>query len=343
MIFSSSYYYTLTRAKFGNDMYYFLKRQAVWAVLGLGAMIFFMNFSYKHLRKLALLGYIGSNFLLVLVLIVGQSMNGSKRWLGVGSLGFQPSEIAKYAVILYLSHYIASHKGVLKDIKGFFKCCVILVIPVALIGIANMSTAIVVAFIGAVILFIASPRIWYFIAGGLGGAALSAVALLIPQFAYRLDRIHYWLDPFSDPGGKGFQIVQSLYAVASGGIFGLGLGQSRQKTYVPEPYNDIIFAIICEELGMVGAAIVILLFIVLVWRGIKIAINSDDLYGCLVASGITSLIFIQVIINIAVATNTMPNTGMALPFISYGGTALIFTMAGMGILLNISKFQRNRR
>ena len=140
-----------------------------------------------------------------------------------------------------------------------------------------------------------------------------------------------------------FQIVQSLYAVASGGIFGLGLGQSRQKTYVPEPYNDIIFAIICEELGMVGAAIVILLFIVLVWRGIKIAINSDDLYGCLVASGITSLIFIQVIINIAVATNTMPNTGMALPFISYGGTALIFTMAGMGILLNISKFQRNRR
>ena len=343
MIFSSSYYYTLTRAKFGNDMYYFLKRQAVWAVLGLGAMIFFMNFSYKHLRKLALLGYIGSNFLLVLVLIVGQSMNGSKRWLGVGSLGFQPSEIAKYAVILYLSHYIASHKGVLKDIKGFFKCCVILVIPVALIGIANMSTAIVVAFIGAVILFIASPRIWYFVAGGIGGSVLCAVALALPQCAYRMDRIHYWLDPFSDPGGKGFQIVQSLYAVASGGIFGLGLGQSRQKTYVPEPYNDIIFAIICEELGMIGAAIVILLFIVLVWRGIKIAINSDDLYGCLVASGITSLIFIQVIINIAVATNTMPNTGMALPFISYGGTALIFTMAGMGILLNISKFQRNRR
>ena len=169
MIFSSSYYYTLTRAKFGNDMYYFLKRQVVWAVLGLFAMVIAMNVPYKTLRKFSFLAYCGSNFLLVLVLIVGQSMNGSKRWLGVGSFGFQPSEIAKYAVILYLSHYIASHKGILKDIKGFFKCCVILVIPVALIGIANMSTAIVVAFIGAVILFIASPRIWYFVAGGIGG------------------------------------------------------------------------------------------------------------------------------------------------------------------------------
>ena len=166
--------------------------------------------------------------------------------------------------------------------------------------------------------------------------------LLLPQFAYRMDRIKYWLDPFSDPTGKGFQIIQGLYAVASGGIFGLGLGQSRQKTYIPEPYNDMIFAIICEELGMVGAAIVIVLFVVLVWRGIKIAMEAEDMFGCLVATGISAFIDIQVIINISVATNSMPNTGMALPFISYGGSALVFTLAAMGILLNISKYGRNR-
>ncbi len=342
MVFSSSYYYTLTRASFNNDMYYFIKRQGMWAVIGTIVMIVAMNFPYKYLRRFTLPLYIFTNLCLVLVLIVGTEANGSKRWLGIGGLSFQPSELAKVAVIMFLSHYIVSHKGILNTTKGFLKCCVILAVPVGLVALENLSTAIVISGIGGAILFVASPKIWYFIlaiaAGGIGGA----VAVLLPQFSYRFDRIKYWLDPFSDPDGDGFQIIQSLYAVASGGLFGLGLGQSRQKTYVPEPYNDVIFAIICEELGMVGAAIVIALFVALVWRGIKIAINSDDLFGCLVAVGTVALIGIQVIINISVATNTMPNTGMSLPFISYGGSSLVFTMAEMGVLLNISKYQKKR-
>ena len=347
MVFSSSYYYTLTRAKFGNDMYYFLKRQAIWATIGLMGMTVFATadrwFDYKSLRKWSFIAYILSIVFLILVLFIGEEVNGSKRWLYLGPINFQPSELAKYTVILYLSNFIVSHKGILNSLKGFIECAIVLIIPVVLVLVENMSTAVVIAAIGAAILFVASPKIWYFIVGGVGALGGVAAALFLPQFAYRLDRIKYMIDPFSDPTGKGFQVIQSLYAVASGGVFGLGLGQSRQKTYVPEPYNDIIFAIICEELGMVGAAILILLFIVLVWRGIKIAMNAQDLYGCLVAVGLVALIGVQVIINIAVATNTFPNTGMQLPFISYGGSGLVFTLCGMGILLNISKHQRVKK
>jgi len=344
MVFSASYYFSLTSSKFGNDMYYFVKRQIVWALLGSVGMVVMMNVPYKYLRRFSFLAYVLTIVCLILVLVIGEEMNGAKRWLGIPgtSIGFQPSEVAKIAVILYLSHYIANNKGILGSFKGFCKCCVILGIPVALIAVENLSTAIVVSGIGMAIMFVASPRIWYFVAIAGAGAGGIAAMLLLPQFAYRMDRIKYWLDPFSDPDHKGFQIIQGLYAVASGGIFGLGLGQSRQKTYVPEPYNDMIFAIICEELGMVGAAIVIMLFVVLVWRGIKIAMEAEDMFGCLTATGISAFIGIQVIINISVATNSMPNTGMALPFISYGGSALIFTLGAMGILLNISRFGRNR-
>ena len=164
----------------------------------------------------------------------------------------------------------------------------------------------------------------------------------IPKFRYRLTRIKTWLDPWADPTGDGFQTIQSLYALASGGLFGLGLGQSRQKTFIPEAYNDIIFAIICEELGIVGAALVILLFAVLIWRGIRIAMNAKDSYGMLVATGITAVIAFQSIINIGVVTNTIPNTGQPLPFISYGGTSLLFLMAMVGMLLNISRYPKDR-
>ena len=166
--------------------------------------------------------------------------------------------------------------------------------------------------------------------------------LVFPKFRYRLTRIKTWLDPWADPTGDGFQTIQSLYALASGGLFGLGLGQSRQKTFIPEAYNDIIFAIICEELGIVGAALVILLFAVLIWRGIRIAMNAKDSYGMLVATGITAVIAFQSIINIGVVTNTIPNTGQPLPFISYGGTSLLFLMAMVGMLLNISRYPKDR-
>ncbi|MGL4789972.1 MAG: FtsW/RodA/SpoVE family cell cycle protein, partial [Anaerotignaceae bacterium] len=323
---------------------YFVIRQAIWSGLGLVAMTFMLNFPYRFIRKFTWLAYLFTLVCLVLVLVVGSEVNGSRRWLGIpnSSLGFQPSEVAKIVIILHLSNFIASNKNILATLNGFMQCGAILLVPVVLIAAQNLSTAIVVAGIGACIMFIASPKIWYFVVGAIVAVGGIGLALILPQFKYRVDRITYWLDPFSDPTYKGFQIIQSLYAVASGGLFGLGLGQSRQKAYVPEPYNDIIFAIICEELGMVGAAIVILLFAVLVWRGIKIAMNAQDMFGCLTAMGIVALIGIQVIINISVATNTVPNTGMQLPFISFGGSGMIFTLTAMGILLNISRYQKNR-
>ena len=342
MIFSSSYYYTMTSAKYHNDMFYFLKRQSIWAVLGISAMIFGMNVPYTFWRRFAKLCYWLSNAFLAMLPFIGIEAGGQKRWLGVGSLQFQPSEFTKIAVILYLSVYVIEHRKELANIKGFAKACLVLLIPVALIAVSNFSSALLVGLMGATILFVASPRVWYFGAAIAAAVPLGVIAILLPQFRYRLGRITTWLDPWADPTGAGFQTIQSLYAVASGGLFGLGLGQSRQKTFIPEAYNDIIFAIICEELGSVGAALVIMLFAVLIWRGIKIAMNAKDSFGMLVATGITAVIAFQSIINIGVVTNTIPNTGQPLPFVSYGGTSLLFLMAMVGILLNISRYPKER-
>ncbi len=342
MIFSSSYYKTMTSADFDYDMFHFLKRQSVWAVLGFVAMVFCMNIPYTFWRRFAKLAYWLSNLFLVLLPFIGIEAGGQKRWLGVGAMQFQPSEFTKIAVILYLSVYVLEHRKELGNLKGFLRACMVLLLPVALIAMSNFSSALLVGLMGATILFVASPRVWYF--GAAIGAAvpLCAIAVLLPQFRYRLTRITTWLNPWADPTGDGFQTIQSLYALASGGLFGLGLGQSRQKTFLPEAYNDIIFAIICEELGIVGAALVILLFAVLIWRGIRIALRAKDAFGMLMATGITAVIAFQSIINIGVVTNTIPNTGQPLPFISYGGTSLLFLMAMVGILLNISRYPKER-
>lgn len=337
MVFSSSYYYALEHPKI-NDMYYFVKKQAMYAGLGGIGMIITMNFPYKYYKKLAAFAYIATNLLLILVLVLATATKGSKRWL----FGFQPSELSKIAVILFLALYISSHRESLNTLKGFLKAFLILVIPVVLIGAANMSTAIIVFAVGVAMLFVASKRLWYFVAGAAAAGVLGCAALFLPMFAYRLDRVRIWRDPFSDPTDLGFQTVQSLYAIASGGLFGLGLGQSRQKTFIPEPYNDFIFSIICEELGLVGAAAVILLFAMFIWHGVKVAMKAKDMFGCLIATGITALIAVQVIINISVATNTIPNTGIALPFISYGGTSLVILMMAVGILINISKYGKGQ-
>ena len=342
MIFSSSYYYTMTSAKYHNDMFYFLKRQSIWAVLGISAMIFGMNVPYTFWRRFAKLCYWLSNAFLAMLPFIGIEAGGQKRWLGVGSLQFQPSEFTKIAVILYLSVYVIEHRKELANIKGFAKACLVLLIPVALIAVSNFSSALLVGLMGATILFVASPRVWYFGAAIAAAVPLGVIAILLPQFRYRLGRITTWLDPWADPTGAGFQTIQSLYAVASGGLFGLGLGQSRQKTFIPEAYNDIIFAITCEELGLVGAALVIMLFAVLIWRGIKIAMNAKDPFRMYVATGITAVFAFQSIINIGVVTNTIPNTGQPLPFVSYGGTSLLFLMGMVGILLNISRYPKER-
>ena len=331
---------SMTSAKYEYDMFHFLKRQSIWAVLGIIAMVAAMNVPYTFWRRFATLCYWLSNVFLVLLPFIGIEAGGQKRWLGVGALQFQPSEFTKIAVILYLSVYVMEHRKEMAKLKGFLRACVVLIIPVGLIAVSNFSSALLVGLMGATILFVASPRVWYFGAAIAAAVPLGAIAILL--FPYRIGRIKTWLDPWADPTGTGFQTIQSLYAVASGGLFGLGLGQSRQKTFIPEAYNDIIFAIICEELGLVGAALVILLFAVLIWRGIKIAMNAKDAFGMLVATGITAVIAFQSIINIGVVTNTIPNTGQPLPFVSYGGTSLLFLMGMVGILLNISRYPKDR-
>lgn len=336
MIFSSSYYKAMTTDDFNNDMLYFVKKQFRNGLLGFVGMFIMANFPYRHLRRFTLPAYIIGCILLLLLIPFGTVANGQKRWLW----GFQPSEIVKITTTLFLAHFICIHKEYLKDFTGFAKCLAVAAIPCAMIAITNFSTALLLALIGGTILFAAGFDVKYFayISGPVVGAG--AIAILLPGLRYRLTRIQIWLDPFSDPTDKGYQIIQGLYALASGGLFGLGLGQSRQKTFLPEAYNDIIFAIIAEELGMLGAALIILLFAILVWRGIKIAINAQDQFGSLVATGITAQIAFQSIINIAVTTNTIPNTGQPLPFVSYGGTSLAIAMSMIGILLNISKYQK---
>ena len=336
MIFSSSYYRAMTTEDFSNDMLYFVKKQFRNGLLGFVGMFIMSNFPYRHLRRFTLPAYIIGCILLILLIPFGTTANGQKRWLW----GFQPSEIVKITTTLFLAHFLCIHKDYLKDFTGFIKCLAVVAIPCAMIAVTNFSTALLLALIGGTILFAAGFDIKYFayVSGPVVG--VGAIAILLPGLRYRLTRIQIWLDPFSDPTDKGYQIIQGLYALASGGLFGLGLGQSRQKTFLPEAYNDIIFAIIAEELGMLGAALIILLFAILVWRGIKIAINAQDQFGSLVATGITAQIAFQSIINIAVTTNTIPNTGQPLPFVSYGGTSLAIAMSMVGILLNISKYQK---
>lgn len=336
MVFSASYFYAMTHAEIA-DKYFFVKKQGLWAIIGFGAMMFMTFFDYKKIKKYSVLAYIGSNILLVLVLLMGIATNGSQRWL----FGFQPSEISKLAIIIFLAYYIDRNPRVATTFKGFIGCMIIVGIPAMLIAVQNLSTAIVVAGIGVVIIFISGAKVWYYMIMAAPAGVLGAALVLPQKYRYRLDRIKAWIDPFSDPMGKGYQTIQSLYAIASGGLFGRGLGNSLQKLgYIPEAYNDIIFSIVCEELGLIGAGALILLFIILIWRGIKVALNARDLFASLVATGITTMVAIQVMINIAVVTNTIPNTGMPLPFISYGGSSLSVLMVSMGILLNISCYTK---
>lgn len=344
MVFSASSYQSAV--EYGNPYTFFIK-QAIFATMGMIGLILASNFHYNNLRgKISVALYIATVFLLILVLFVGTEVNGAKRWIqipGIG-IGFQPSEIAKISIILMTSSIIANRPKILETLAGTAYVSFFIMLLAILIGIENMSTALIVIIIGFAIVFVVSPYTKRLIALGFAGVAAVAGYLAYEYLlggGFRGGRVEAWLDPFSDMIDDGFQTVQSLYAVASGGFFGLGLGNSRQKlSYIPESHNDIIFAIICEELGFFGAAIIIGLYCVLIYRGIQIAIKAPNLFGTLVAFGIVTFVAVQAIINIAVVTNTMPNTGIALPFISYGGTSLIFTIFCMGILLNISRYTR---
>lgn len=321
-----------------DDAYYFIKRQFAWAIIGVAIMFIMSGISYKTIYKYALHLMIAAVVLLILVPFVGLEVKGARRWLGFGSFSFQPSEVAKIAIIVFLSRSLSVNGDALKTFrKGFLPYAGIIGVIALLVFIEpHLSGAIVIGATGLIVLWAAGARLAHFMAVGI--PALGAAVYAMFSAEYRLARLTSFLDPFKDTGGDSFQIVQSLYAIGSGGFFGLGLGQSRQKfLYLPEPQNDFIFSIICEELGFVGAALVVVLFIMLIWKGVKISMHAPDKFSSLLVIGIIGLIAIQVIINIAVVTSTVPATGMPLPFFSYGGTSLVFILAEMGIILSVSR------
>lgn len=331
MVYSTSSY---TASLDYGDAAYFFKRQAVFAVLGIVTMLFISKIDYHFLKRLTVLAFIGIGIMTLAVLLVGSASGGSTRWLEIGPLRFQPSELAKMAIIMYVAYATTSQVWKLNDWKVLVKIMIPPMILTGFIAIENLSTAIICGVIIVAILFVASPKYSHFIIVGVIGCI--GGALFILTAGYRSDRIDAWLNLETHP--KGYQTLQALYAIGSGGLWGRGLGQSIQKMdFIPEAHNDMIFSVICEELGIVGGVALILLFIILIWRLMVIVMNASDLYGALLVVGVLTHVAVQVLINIAVVTNTMPNTGIPLPFISYGGTSLVFLLVEMGIVLSVAR------
>ena len=327
-------------AETGNSYKYLIKQMEA-AVIGIFLMFVASKIDYKLWQKNYKIIYCICMILLLAVCALGREAGGAKRWLDMGFLSFQPSEVAKVGVIIFYSAWLTKNKEKLKTFKyGFVYPLLWLLIPIFFILILqnHFSATLVICMLAAILMILAGCKIRYFIFVGIPLAALGIFAIIVAGQVFRMQRILTFFDPWQDIKGKGWQIVQSLYAIGSGGLFGVGLGESKQKyLYIPEPHNDFIFAVLAEELGFIGCAIVIILFAILIWRGITIAMKAPDMFGSLLAAGITSMIAIQVLVNIAVVTASMPVTGMALPFFSYGGTALIITLTSIGILLSVSR------
>ncbi|NFA41069.1 stage V sporulation protein E [Clostridium botulinum] len=335
MVYSASSYYAMFK---NNDSMYFLKRQLVWAVLGMVVLCTTMSIDYHKIKKYTLWLMIGC-IPLLLVVFLFPGVNGAQRWIQIGPMSFQPSELAKYVVVLFLAKGIEMKGDGIKNFStGIVPYLFVSGIYAALVlAEKNLSIASVIMIVTFIVLFSAGGRIKHLF-GIVAPLMVSAAVLFTVGEPYRRARMLNFVDPWKDPTGNGYQLIQSFYALGAGGITGLGLGQSRQKTlYMPEPHNDFIFAIIGEELGLIGCLCIITLFVVFIWRGIKVAMSAKDTYGTLLAIGITSVVAVQSLINIAVVTGSMPVTGVPLPFISYGGTSLVINMAAMGVLLNISR------
>lgn len=347
MVYSTSSYEA--NLHFDGDSAWYLRKQLGATILGVVVMMVVANIPYHFWERFAMLGYIVSVVLILLIIPFGHEANGAKRWLRIAGISLQPAEVAKLGMILFLASMICTMGKRIRTRKGFYTVLAVPV-PIALMLwriTSNMSSAIIVMGIAALMLFVACPDYKRFIILGLAGTA--AVALLVfvivkmseanaEDMSWRFERVLAWLDPEAYASGKGFQTLQGLYAIGSGGILGKGLGASMQKLgFIPEAQNDMIFSIICEELGLFGAVAVILMFIMLIWRFMIVANNAPDLFGALLVVGVLGHIAIQVILNIAVVTNTIPNTGISLPFISYGGTSVVFLLIEIGLVLSVAK------
>lgn len=326
--------------------YTYVKTQAISAVMGLVGMFIISKLDYRIYKKLYKIIYIVVIILLASVAVIGKEVGGAKRWINLGFMTFQPSEVAKIGLIIFYSALLTNNRERLNKLWGGFFYPIAFLLPVIaiLIGVQNhLSATVLIVMIVSVLMLMAGSRLRYFLSfglagAGIGGAGLFLIAKITKQGAFRIQRLVTFLHPFEDTQGAGWQIIQSLYAIGSGGLFGVGLGNSTQKyLYLPEAHNDFIFSIIAEELGFVGCILVIALFAVFIWRGIIIAMKAPDMFSSLLAAGITTMVGLQAIINIAVVTSSMPNTGMPLPFFSYGGTALLILLCSVGILLNISR------
>ena len=332
----------------GKSYNYFV-RQLIFAIIGLVAMYFVSKIDYRIYQRFYKQAWWLSVILLLAVLLVGDEAKGAKRWIDLGFTRFQPSEIVKFLMIVFYAGILVKNRNELgKFWKGLVKHMLYLVpIIVLLILEPHLSTSIVIIITCCVIVLTAGCKFWQFCATGVvavGGIGSLATILYFAseffreKFQYALTRIVTFMDPWQDASGTGWQVIQSLYAIGSGGLFGAGLGDSKQKyLYLPEPHNDFIFSVLAEELGFVGCIIVFILFAVFIWRGILIAIKAPDMFGSLVAVGITTLVGVQFLINVAVVTSSMPATGMQLPFFSYGGTALCILLCEVGVLLSISR------
>lgn len=349
MMYSSSTYDAAS--DHNGDSAFYLRKQLLATILGVFVMAATTLIDYHIWERFAFPGLLISFVLVILVLTpLGIEANGARRWISIGPLSLQPAEVVKIEIILFCAVLINKvNKKYITTLKGM---AAILLIPVVFALMlwkitSNLSSAIIVGGIAVVMLFVADSDYSKYVIGALLVVAAAAVVIYIATHwegnSFRLKRIETWLDPESDPSDKGFQTLQALYAIGSGGIFGKGLGASMQKLgFLPEAQNDMIFSIICEELGLFGALAVILLFVLLIWRCMVIANNAKDLFGAMLVVGVMAHFAIQVILNIAVVTNTMPNTGISLPFISYGGTSEMFLMAEIGLVLNVSRQIRLR-
>ena len=360
MIYSASYYTASMSDAFDHDPTFLLKSQLKYSILGILVMLVIANVDYHFWRHFAILGFFASMLLILLLLVpgLGVTVKGATRWIRIPGLGqFQVAEPVKVAMILFSATYIGKYSGRLKSIKAFIG----MMLPTAVISIMilkisnNMSTATIVLGISFLMAFMVYPKYWPFVLmGGAGAGGVGALIFYLKKKlaagttgnggGFRSVRIMAWLDPYSYESDKAYQSLQALYAIGSGGLFGKGLGNSIQKLgRIPEPYNDMIFSIICEELGIFGAGLIILMFIYLLYRLYSVAQEADDIFGRLLAIGVFSHVALQVVLNLMVVTSLFPTTGVTLPFFSYGGTASVFLLFEIGMVLNVEKQSRFKR